>query len=124
MLMQDITVAGSFVSIVPQMNGKLNEAVQANVAAFSGPDHYRDSVAVANLVEQSLAALALPASFIQSGDRVVLKPNWVKEHDERSPGPNQWEHVVTHPAVIEAVARWVAAKLQRAGSIVICDAPQ
>jgi uncharacterized protein (DUF362 family) len=124
MLMQDITVAGSFVSVVPQMNGKLNEAVQANVAAFSGPDHYRDSVAVANLVEQSLAALALPASFIQSGDRVVLKPNWVKEHDERSPGPNQWEYVITHPSIIEAVARWVAARLQRAGSIVICDAPQ
>ncbi|HVY71401.1 MAG TPA: DUF362 domain-containing protein, partial [Verrucomicrobiae bacterium] len=58
------------------------------------------------------------------GDRVVLKPNWVKEHDERHPGPNQWEHVVTHPAVIEAVIRWVAPKLAGRGSITICDAPQ
>jgi hypothetical protein len=41
----------------------------------------------------------------------------------RASGPNQWEHVVTHPAVIEAVARWVAEKLPH-GSVIICDAPQ
>ena len=57
-------------------------------------------------------------------DRVVLKPNWVKEHDERHPGPGQWEHVVTHPAVIEAVIRWVGTQLAGSGSITICDAPQ
>lgn len=54
----------------------------------------------------------------------MLKPNWVKEHDERRPGPGQWEHVVTHPAVIEAVAKWVARRLEGQGRIVICDAPQ
>jgi uncharacterized protein (DUF362 family) len=54
----------------------------------------------------------------------VLKPNWVKEHDERYPGPNQWEHVVTHPSVIEGVIYWVAPKLQGIGSITVCDAPQ
>jgi len=53
-----------------------------------------------------------------------LKPNWVKEHDERHPGPNQWEHVITHPAVIEGVIRWVAPRLKERGFITICDAPQ
>jgi uncharacterized protein (DUF362 family) len=54
----------------------------------------------------------------------VLKPNWVKEHDERRPGPNAWEHVVTHPRVIDAVARWVAQRLEGRGSVTVCDAPQ
>ena len=94
------------------------------VAAFSGPPSYRDFAAVEALVRQTLDALPIPADFIQPGNRVVLKPNWVKEHDERRPGPNQWEHVVTHPAVIEAVAGWAAEKLRGNGSIVICDAPQ
>src|SRR6185295_8982078 len=106
------------------MNPVLNEVDHADVALFSGLDHYRDSVAVANLVKQSLTALALAASFVRPGDRVLLKPNWVKEHDERFPGPNRWEHVVTHPTVIEAVALWAAGQLQGHGSIVICDAPQ
>src|SRR5262245_36140237 len=97
---------------------------KALVAAFLGPKDYRDSNAIAGLVRQTLATLALPEDFVRPGDRAVLKPNWVKEHDERHPGPNQWEHVVTHPVVIEAVARWVAEKLQGRGSITICDAPQ
>ncbi len=94
------------------------------VAAFAGPDNYRVANTVFNSVNQTLAALSLPGSFIQPGDRVVLKPNWIKEHDERFPGPNQWEHVITHPAVIEAVVRWAAIRLQADGSITICDAPQ
>ncbi|HTD85548.1 MAG TPA: DUF362 domain-containing protein [Candidatus Binatia bacterium] len=93
----------------------------SKVAAFCGPANYRDPNAVEALVRQALDALKIPDDFIQPGARVVLKPNWVKEHDERRPGPGQWEHVVTHPAVIEAVVRWVAPK---AGTIVICDAPQ
>jgi uncharacterized protein (DUF362 family) len=56
--------------------------------------------------------------------RVVLKPNWVKEHDERHPGSNTWEHVVTHPTVIEGVIHWIAPKLGSGSQIVICDAPQ
>ncbi|PYJ82800.1 MAG: hypothetical protein DME22_17380 [Verrucomicrobia bacterium] len=101
-----------------------NNLPDSLVAAFTGPDNYRAANAVFNLVNQTLAALCLPAPFIQPGDRVVLKPNWVKEHDERFPGPDQWEHVVTHPLVIEAVARWAAEKLHNKGSITICDAPQ
>src|SRR5690606_34679343 len=83
-----------------------------------------DRAGVQGMVESAIASLDLPADFIRPGDRVVLKPNWVKEHDERRPGPGAWEHVVTHPAVIEAVIRWVAPRLGGRGGIVVCDAPQ
>jgi uncharacterized protein (DUF362 family) len=96
----------------------------ASVAVMSGPRNYSDQGAIERTVTDALAALDLPADIVRAGDRVVLKPNWVKEHDERKPGPNQWEHVVTHPAVIEAVCRWVAKRLNGTGTITICDAPQ
>jgi uncharacterized protein (DUF362 family) len=96
----------------------------SKVAVFSGATDYRDPKAVECLVRQALDALEMPQDFIRPGERVVLKPNWVKEHDERRPGPGQWEHVVTHPTVIEAVAGWVAEKLRGQGSVLICDAPQ
>ncbi|MFM1769922.1 MAG: hypothetical protein RJA22_2451 [Verrucomicrobiota bacterium] len=99
-------------------------APAARVAAWQGEAGYGSPEAVQELVRAALAALELPADFVRPGDRVVLKPNWVKEHDERHPGPGAWEHVVTHPAVIEAVTRWVAERLQGRGSITICDAPQ
>jgi uncharacterized protein (DUF362 family) len=99
-------------------------ASERRVAAVVGRDNYHEAPAVAALVRQSCAALGLPDDFIRPGDRVVLKPNWVKEHDERYPGPNQWAHVVTHPSVIDAVARWAAEKLQGHGAITLCDAPQ
>ena len=96
----------------------------STVAAFAGPTDYSDREAVGRLVVQTLEALELPAAFVRPGDRVVLKPNWIKEYDERFPEPDHWEHVVTHPSVIEAVARWVAGRLGDSGSVVICDAPQ
>ena len=104
------------------MSLALNMGTQ--VAAFQGPATYQDPRAVHEAVCQALAALRLTDDFVRPGDRVVLKPNWVKEHDERRPGPGQWEHVVTHPAVIEAVARWVGSRLQGRGEVTICDAPQ
>jgi uncharacterized protein (DUF362 family) len=94
------------------------------VSVWAGAANYNDRTAISKQVAEALEALALPANFISPGDKVVLKPNWVKEHDERRPGPNQWEHVVTHPAVIEAVVQWVAPQLAGKGSITICDAPQ
>lgn len=95
-----------------------------HVAAFAGPDDYDDPAAIQLLVDQTLDALAIPDDFIQPGNRVILKPNWIKEYDERFAGPDHWQHVVTHPTVIEAVARWVAGRLCGRGSIIICDAPQ
>jgi uncharacterized protein (DUF362 family) len=75
-------------------------------------------------VASAIDMLGLDRDFVRPGDNVVLKPNWVKEHDERHPGPNHWEHVITHPSVIEGVIAWVAPRLQGSGSILVCDAPQ
>lgn len=105
-------------------SGSLHPSMVPKVAVFSGPTDYGEPGSIATRVQRTLDSLQLPADFIVSGNRVVLKPNWVKEHDERFPGPNRWEHVVTHPAVIEAVVHWAAEKLGGQGSVVICDAPQ
>ncbi len=94
------------------------------VAAFCGANGYQDRAAIGGLVKDAINALGLPDDYVRAGDRVVLKPNWVKEHDERRPGSSSWEHVVTHPDVIESVARWVAPFLQGSGSVTVCDAPQ
>lgn len=94
------------------------------VAVEAGQPTYADPDALASQVQAALDRLELPPGFVRPGDRVVLKPNWVKEHDERRPGPDAWEHVVTHPTVIEAVVRWVAPQLRGSGSITLCDAPQ
>lgn len=94
------------------------------VSAIQGPLSYQPEQAVAEAVRRAVAELELPAGLIQPGDHVVLKPNWIKEHDERFPGPGRWQHVVTHPAVIEAVADWVGEQLQGRGRLTLCDAPQ
>src|SRR5689334_23100767 len=96
----------------------------SRVSAFSAPDCYTSPHALAESVSQTVGALLLPDTFILPNDRVVLKPNWIREHDDRFPGPDHWQHVITHPAVIEAVASWAAEKLQGKGSVTICDAPQ
>jgi uncharacterized protein (DUF362 family) len=102
----------------------MTAVAHGKVAIWRGAPSYGDGGAVATLVRGALDALALPSDFVRPGERVVLKPNWVKEHDERRPGPDAWEHVVTHPAVTEAVAEWCGERLQGSGSVTICDAPQ
>jgi uncharacterized protein (DUF362 family) len=96
----------------------------SEVAVWVGAQSYSDRSSTKTQVLAAIEALGLPNDFVRPGDRVVLKPNWVKEHDERFPGPGQWEHVVTHPDVIEGVIQWVAPLLKSEGSITICDAPQ
>jgi uncharacterized protein (DUF362 family) len=96
----------------------------SRVAAVKTASDYSNLAEVRAGVRTALELLELPPDFVHRGDVVMLKPNWVKEHDERHPGPNQWEHVVTHPAVIRAVAEWVGERLGEAGRIIICDAPQ
>ncbi len=57
-------------------------------------------------------------AFIRPGATVVLKPNWVYDHNRSGGG---MDCLVTHPSVIEAVLDYVA--LARPSSIVIGDAP-
>ena len=96
----------------------------AKVAVFRTRADYEDAAKLQDAVRSALICLDLSPDFIRPHDHVVLKPNWVKEHDERHPGPDRWEHVVTHPAVIRAVAGWVGAQMNGSGKITICDAPQ
>ena len=62
------------------------------------------------------------AELIQPGDCVLLKPNLIREsHEQR---PDEWEQVITHGAVIRAVAGLAAEALRGSGRIVMADGPQ
>src|SRR5262245_27040811 len=102
---------------------KAMAAGSSRVATVKTSPDYSDLAEIRQGVRSALKLLELPRDFVQPGNCVLLKPNWVKEHDERHPGPNQWEHVVTHPAVIQAVAEWAGEQLGNSGRIIICDAP-
>ena len=59
---------------------------------------------------------------IYSGQTVVLKPNWLShshKYDE-----NEWEAVITHPAVITSILKKVLQCLEGHGKVIITDAPQ
>lgn len=57
---------------------------------------------------------------IHRGDKVVLKPNFVQEKHELN---DDWEEMITHPAVISAVLEIVLGRLEENGEIIIADAP-
>ena len=99
------------------------QSFSTRVAVGRGAAVY-GTVETDRLVRQTLDVLGVQNFSIHRGEHVILKPNWVKEHDERFPGHENWEHVITHPTVIEAVARWVAEQINNSGAITICDAPQ
>ncbi len=92
------------------------------VAIMHGKASYDDTNAVRQQIEDAIMALELPNDFIKPGDRVVIKPNWVKEHNASKPeDENGWLTIITHPAVVREVARWAAKKLQGRGSVTLCD---
>src|SRR5204862_2815088 len=62
--------------------------------------------------------------FIRPGDRVFIKPNLVTHEFRRSCGrEGDLDAVVTHPAVVRAVADYAAKALRGRGEIVIGDNP-
>lgn len=62
--------------------------------------------------------------YIQPGMRVFIKPNWVASRwRESCPHKDDLYSVITHPAVIEAVADRVALALKGKGEIIIADNP-
>lgn len=82
-----------------------------------------DALKVAEYDVAALEALLPDAVFAQvrRGDTVILKPNWVSEsHKYR---PDDWEYVITHPAVITAVLRKVIGRLAGSGMVIITDGP-
>ena len=80
------------------------------------------SEALGRLEINTDAARGELSGLIRKGDTVVLKPNWVREGHEFD--DELWEHVVTHPAMIEAVGRLAVRALDGAGRVVIIDGPQ
>ncbi|MBI5252207.1 MAG: DUF362 domain-containing protein [Desulfomonile tiedjei] len=72
-----------------------------------------DSLPLGSAMESVLADLGGIAAFVRPGDKVLLKPNLLK-----AAGPS--EAVVTHPALVEAVASMV---IDAGGSVFIGDSP-
>jgi uncharacterized protein (DUF362 family) len=61
-------------------------------------------------------------SIIKPGNKVIIKPNWIREsHLSR---PDEWEQVITHPAVITSVLKKVLEKLNGTGKVSIVDGPE
>ena len=61
-------------------------------------------------------------SIINPGDKIVLKPNWIRESHLNK--PDEWEQVISHPSVISAVLQKVLEKLHGQGKISIVDGPE
>lgn len=61
-------------------------------------------------------------SLIHAGDKVVIKPNWVMESHKTK--KNEWDYVITHPAVITAVLEKVTDRLDQTGEIALMDGPE
>lgn len=58
---------------------------------------------------------------IKSGDKVVIKPNWVMEsHKNRK---DEWEYIITNPSIITAILNKVLNRLCGKGHISIIDGP-
>lgn len=62
------------------------------------------------------------SDLVRTGGSVVLKPNFIR-HWNPCPGES-WESVITHGAVIRAVADYAWKAVGAAGSVTIAEAPQ
>lgn len=64
--------------------------------------------------------------WIAPGETVLLKPNWVKvEHPRETDGSgHDWQSVVTHPALIRAMADYCFRAVGPSGRVWVADAPQ
>lgn len=60
--------------------------------------------------------------LVKPGDRVVIKPNFVKESHIYK--PLDWEYVITHTEVIRFVLNAVVEAMKGKGSVYVIDAPQ
>ena len=93
------------------------------VAVVSCCDY--DSLSVNNSLTELMAMLGYDFSdFIKPGMTVFIKPNWVASRwRESCPHKDTLYSVITHPAVIEALADRVAIALNGNGKIIIGDNP-
>jgi uncharacterized protein (DUF362 family) len=84
---------------------------------------YSDTAAIRKFVEDSLSSYSAEVNLQSLKNRtIVIKPNWVQESHELN--PDVWEPVITHPIIILTLIEVLAEKMEEAGDIIICDAPQ
>lgn len=86
--------------------------------------------AVYDLVRRTLAELGLDRArfgtaewnplgeLVPPGARIVIKPNWVHDHNM---GPGGWECLITHPSILRAVLDY--ALLARPSDVLMGDSP-
>jgi len=96
--------------------------IQNRVGVVHQPPHYDEALARAS-VRKALESIGVTwDTFVRPGERVVLKPNFIREsHTQR---PKEWEQIITHGALIAAVAMEAAAAMDGRGTITVADAPQ
>lgn len=61
-------------------------------------------------------------NLIKENDKVVIKPNWIRQSHQHN--GDEWESVITHPAVITSVLEFVLGCLKGSGKVTIADGPQ
>lgn len=61
--------------------------------------------------------------FIQQGQTVLIKPNWVQNKNSNKKINDQLNCLVTNPSVVRVVVDYVAIALKGNGRIIIADAP-
>lgn len=74
-----------------------------------------------NIDRDMVRVLSDSLSIIKPGDKVVIKPNFVRQCSIKS---KEWIHVITNPKLIEQVLKLAVIKLKEKGEIKILDAPQ
>jgi len=62
------------------------------------------------------------AQNIMPGQSVIIKPNWISHAHKYN--ENEWDSIITHPAVITAVLKAVLKQLRGSGRVTITDGPQ
>lgn len=90
-------------------------AVFSNRSADYDQDNIEEAIA---FIFESLEV----ENVVRPGDVVVLKPNWIRQSHRDN--PQEWESVITHPAVITSVLNHVLTSLNGTGRAIITDGPQ
>jgi len=103
------------------MIGSKGGVPDQRVALVRQPNY--DELGVTASLKAAMLALGADwSAVIRPGDRVLLKPNLIRQsHTDR---PEEWEQIITHGSVIASVAEAVADALRGSGRITIADGPQ
>lgn len=61
--------------------------------------------------------------FINEGDTVLIKPNWVMHCNKNSEYRDNTDCLITHPCVVRVIIDYVLIALKGTGRVIIADAP-